>query len=185
MTGLVPQQVVESDFRNIYCIIGMITIDTTCWPPMLYAMGEESHDAAAVLTFVGNAVAAGWLRRGDFLVLDNARVHSGGSADILSEVLWNAPGIDNEPLNVILVPYPTRAPEINPIELCWNIYLERSCNIRNDFFSISGAHRAAIKHITSVVLSNISHDDVIKTYQHCGYFGTLTSNTTITTTNNN
>ena len=101
-------------------------------------------DAAAVLTFVVNAVAAGWLRRGDFLVLDNVRVHSGGSVDILSEVLWNTPGIDNEPLDVILVPYPTRAPEINPIELCWYIYLELSCNMRNDCFSISGAHRAII-----------------------------------------
>ena len=70
-----------------------------------------------------NAVASGWLRRG--VVIDNERVHSGGSADVLPDVLWNAEGLDGLPLHLTVVPYPTRAPELNPIEMSWQIYVKR------------------------------------------------------------
>ena len=136
VTGEKPQLVVPSDFRNTYCVMGMITVDRTCWPPLIFTMGEENHDAAAFTSFVVAAVGSGWIRRGDFIVIDNARVHSGASANILPDFLWNAPGLDGQPLNVIFVPYPIRAPESNPMELCWNIYVERSVNVNANCFVV-------------------------------------------------
>lgn len=58
-------------------------------------------------------------------MIDNARVHSGASANIIPDFLWNALSPDGQTLNVIFVPYLTRAPYLNPIDLCWNIYVER------------------------------------------------------------
>ena len=171
MTGIRPNLLVPSDFRNTYCIIGLITVDRTCWPPLLYSIGEDNHDAASFASFIINAIAVGWIRRGDFLVLDNARVHSGGSADILVDFLWNAPGLDGNPINVILVPYPTRAPELNPIELCWNSLIQRSKNINANTFTIG--NNLNLKHIASNNLNKFSHDDIEKTYIKYGYFGDI------------
>ena len=92
MTGIRPNLLVPSDFRNTYCIIGLITADRTCWPPHLYSIDEDNHDVAAFASFIINTVAVGWIRRGDFLVLDNARVHSGGLADILVDFYGMLPG---------------------------------------------------------------------------------------------
>ena len=46
MTGLKAEVVVPSYFRNIYCIMGFVTIDRTKWPPFLYSIGEDNHDSA-------------------------------------------------------------------------------------------------------------------------------------------
>lgn len=46
VTGEKPQLVVPLDFRNKYCVMGMITVDWTCWPPLIFTMGGEKHDAA-------------------------------------------------------------------------------------------------------------------------------------------
>ena len=64
----------------------------------MYSIGEDNHDSAPYMAFIVNEVASGWLVRGDFVVVDNAIVNSGGSADILSDFLWNAPGLDGDPL---------------------------------------------------------------------------------------
>ena len=173
MTGVEPQCVIPSYFRNKYFIFGIITVDRTVWLPLLFAMGEENHDAADFVSFVVNAVARGWIRRGDFLVIDNAWVHSSGSADMLPYFLWNATGLDGLPLHILIVPYPTMAPELNPIKLWWGTYIERSTTLHNDCFASINVSNVNLKNISSNALSTFTHNDVEKNYVKCGYYGSI------------
>lgn len=75
------------------------------------------------MTFIINAVTSGWLTKGDFFVVDNAIVHSGGSVDILSGLLWNALGLDDHPIRIVVVTYSIMAPKLNPIELDWYTFV--------------------------------------------------------------
>lgn len=84
-------------FRNVYCITGFVTINHSKYPPSVYSIGEENHDSPAYMAFIIIAVGSGWLARGDVVMADNAIVHSGGAADILSNFLWNAPSLDGDP----------------------------------------------------------------------------------------
>ena len=170
MTGLKAEVVVPSYFRNTYCIMGFVTIDRTKWPPFLYSIGEDNHDSACFLAFIINAVATGWLRRGDFIVIDNAILHTGGSCDILAEFLWNAPGLDGVPLNIVIVPFPTRAPELNPIEPCWNTFVKRLNMIKLSILN-SGGGCEVYKNAACNVLNNFTHEDIEKNYVKQGYFG--------------
>ena len=61
ITRVEPQCIVPSDFRNMHCIVEMVTVDWSCWPPMLFAMGEKNRDAAAFLAFITQAIAGGWI----------------------------------------------------------------------------------------------------------------------------
>ena len=161
MTGLKAEVVVPSYFRNTYCIMGFVIIDRTKWPPFLYSIDEDNHNSACFLAFIINAVATGWLRRGDFIVIDNAILHTGGSCDILVEFLWNAPGLDGVPLNIVIVPFPTRAPELNPIEPCWNTFVKRLKMVKLCILN-SGGGCDVYKHAACNVLNKFSHLDIKK-----------------------
>ena len=65
--------------------MGVLTINRAKFPPCLYSIGEDNHDSAAYMAFIVNAVTSGWSVRGDFVVVNNAIMHSGGSAGILSD----------------------------------------------------------------------------------------------------
>ena len=78
-----------------------VTINKNKYPPCLYLIGEEKHDLEAYMAFIINAVVSGWMARGYSVVVDNAIVHSDDSADILSDFLWNAPGLDGHRIHGI------------------------------------------------------------------------------------
>eukprot|EP00957_Ditylum_brightwellii_P190555 14505307-Ditylum_brightwellii.AAC.1 len=69
----------------------MISCDCTR-VPVLYIIGEENGTAASFLIFVEATVACGWLKHGDFLVLDNATINIHSECDILPDMLWEAIG---------------------------------------------------------------------------------------------
>ena len=75
--------------------------------------------------FIQEAIATAWLRPYDVLVCDNAAIHRNGYNGDLADFLWNSRGLDNQPLNILLLPLPTRSPELNPIELVWNTLVMR------------------------------------------------------------
>ena len=134
-TGEVKEVIVPPYFRNMYCIMGFITVNTSKYPPLLYTIGEDNHDSAAYMAFIVRAVATGWLNRGDLIVVDNAILYSGGSADNLNAFLWNVPGLDGHPLRVVAVLFPTRSPELNPIELNWNTFVMRLKGMKIDYLN--------------------------------------------------
>ena len=86
------------------------------------------------------AILCGWLRPYDILVCNNAAIYEKGYNCGLGHFLWDALGLDGEPLNILLLPLPTRSLELNPIELTWNIVVQRLHGVKR---GMSGNHMVA------------------------------------------
>jgi transposase len=126
LTGEVPASFTPSDFRNTYPIIGFCCIDerTTA---LHYRIHDEPNDAEQFGIEIENALARGFFRAGDILVLDNAAIHAGGENQVLPEWLWRRFGI-------FLLFLPTRTPEWNPQELVWRHLVQRLKTYPSEFY---------------------------------------------------
>ena len=191
LTGIVEDTIVSSDFRNTYCIMGMISVDKTKNKPMLFTigkffslktlininlsqtilnvinLGDDNHDSMSFRMFIEEAILTGWLRPYDMIVCDNAAIHGKGYNVDLEEFLWNSIGLDGLPLNILLLPLPTRSPELNPIELVWNILRTRLVSTYTSSSTIHVNHAVAI--CASNVLSDIKYSEIESVYKRCGY----------------
>jgi transposase len=56
----------------------------------------------------------------EVLVMDNARIHTGGEAACVETLLWDTV-IGSRPLNVLVVYLPMHSPKLNPIEFVFHI----------------------------------------------------------------
>ena len=137
LTGLVEDFVIDSDWRNTYAITGAVFSD-----------------------FVMQNLQSGFLQPGDFLVLDNASIHHFQEAMGLDAYLWNYHGI-------FLQFLPTRSPELNPIELLWNILTQRLLHFPLGDEYGPRSHRVA--HAARMLMDAFSHEDVIACFRKCGY----------------
>jgi len=90
------------------------------------------------------------LKEGDYLVCDNASVHTGGDMRPLLETLMDIKGIR-------LVYLPTYSPELNPCELVFS-------KVKNLLRSNRGGQRWWIEILKS--LGNVSYLDVVNAYKH-------------------
>ena len=122
------------------------------------------------MAFMVNTVADRWIQRGNFVVVDNTVLHSGGSADMLAKFLWDAPGLDGAPLRVAITPFPTRSPELNPIELSWNTFVKRLKVVRISVLA-KGGDPEVMKTAACNILNKFTQTDNQLTYRHCGYYG--------------
>lgn len=59
----------------------------------------------------------GVLVSGDILVLDNAAIYVSGEKDHLEDYLWDK-------FEILVLTLPTSSPELNPIELIWNVTVQ-------------------------------------------------------------
>lgn len=84
MTENSKDVVVPPYFRNTFCIMGVVALNRS--------IGEDNHDSAACMDFISSMVASRWLVRGDRIVVDNAIMHSGSSAGILSDFIMECTG---------------------------------------------------------------------------------------------
>jgi hypothetical protein len=126
--------------------------------------GEENHDSHSVRQFISDAIAIGWLKPYDILVCDNAAIHEAGCNHNLGDYLWNTAGLDNLPLKILLLPLPTRSPELNPIELLWNTLRQRLRGYRRGLDGSHGVARAAC-----AIMNGFEFELVERTFRHCGY----------------
>jgi hypothetical protein len=76
-----------------------------------------------------------------------------GESTNLFDFLW-----DN--FQILVICLPTRAPELNPIELLWN-----TLNGRLPYHKYLAGERPS----ASEILDAVTHTEVAKYYRHCGY----------------
>ena len=158
MTGEVPANIVNSDFRNTYVIIGFCGVDPTV-TPLRYNITDASNNSETFRSAVEGAIALGFLKPGDVLVLDNAPMHLGGENVDLEEFLW----VHHR---IWLLTLPTRTPEWNPIEQVWKVLVRRIKKVPMGV--LRGINNHAPAHAAADILSKITHSEVRNMYRHCG-----------------
>jgi transposase len=164
ITGVVPDTIVDSDFRNTYNLTGFCGIDPRS-APMSWTIQDGINDSESFSHAIERAVASNFLKRHDVLVLDNASIHRFQENVDLDDWLWNvASPIDGRPLQIYLMFLPTRSPELNPIELLWNMLVQRLKMIE---LARRREHNHALVTASTAILNGFTHYDVWKCYKHC------------------
>jgi transposase len=158
LTGRVRCIYVSGDFRTAFNLIGIIRCSGE-EPSMHYSIGEENGTAASFLAYIEHLISIQWFAPGDVLVMDNAAIHTGGEAAIVSDLLWRV-------ARVLVVPLPTRAPELNPIELVFHILARR---LRAYKYRRENVRETNVPQQVERIVASISAETVLKCAAHCGY----------------
>jgi len=98
----------QADFRDTYSYSCMTALDMD--QPLFLTGRTNSNDQVDFIKFLVLAVEAGYLKQGDILVCDNARIHGGSATVEILEALRQLTGFQ-------LVYLPAYSPEFNPCEL--------------------------------------------------------------------
>jgi hypothetical protein len=167
LTGRVDCVQVSGDFRSTFNLHCIISANPTKPYPLEYLLGTDNGCSASMMAFVEYLLTRRWFNRGDVIVMDNARIHTGGEADILSDLLWEMDYGDGVPLHVVVVYLPTRSPELNPIELVFHILSERIRSFR--YFGGAGPADMNVLARAAIILNAIDTATVLSCCAHCGY----------------
>ena len=73
LTGDTLEFLVNGDFWNTCSIIGFCGTDAKC-PPLSFNVHDEKNDSFSFSSAMTQAIAKGFFRPGDTLVLDNAEI---------------------------------------------------------------------------------------------------------------
>ena len=157
-TGLVPPVMTNSNFRNTYSIVGFCAIDYRV-TPVRYGIGQGNNNAENFAVQVQLGVLSGVFLPYDVIVLDRAAIHTGKGNSILEDWLW-----DNYRIFLLLLP--ARTPEWNPIELVWNILVQRLGVFSLRLIKEMGRH--SLVQASEIILRNITHAEVDGCYRECG-----------------
>ena len=159
LTGKVPFIKTKFKLRNRYNLMAAIRLcepqDKCCF----YKMGTFQGNSITFLTFVLEMVRTGFLKSGDILVLDNAKIHSADYCEFLAPTLLAV-------ANVMIVFLPAYSPELNPIELCFNYFSQTLKH--TDIRSVENHSDMEFLYICSLVLNRIKGNDITKMFRKAG-----------------
>ena len=169
LTGKIDGIPVSGNFREACSLVACISVNPRKQQHTYYTMTKETVDASYFMEFIMSMVRDGFLLPKEVLVLDNAAVHCGAEAQQLEDLLWNTK-IDGVQLQVLVLFLPTRAPELNPIELIFHILAKRlkSYHYRNTV----GINHGVVDRVHAI-MHELDHPLLKRCYEHCGY--TLTA----------
>ena len=119
---------------------------------------EENGAAQLFQRFMHLNCHIGFLVRGDIFVCDNAQMHVSGDNSDLKNILRDA-GIDAATL-------PTHSPELNPIELIFNVMVQRFASRFNETALFSNDD---ILQLLNSVVESIAPDIIFSCYNKCEY----------------
>lgn len=125
-----------------------LTSDPPCWIAPPRSATNDANDFLLVLTWL---LEAGALVAGDFLVLDNARVHFAAEIQQDIEDLLYITGVK-------LMFLPAYSPELNPCELIFSLVKNKLRNYRGEGRLWAEAQQAFL---------SITHEQVRQEYKHC------------------
>jgi hypothetical protein len=120
LTGRVPAILVSGDFREAYNLFAIILTNPDKPYPIDYMIRRENGNATSFIAFIKHLIGTSFFLHDKILGMDNAAIHTGAEADIAEDLLWDMV-VHGRPLNVLVVYLPTRAPELNPIQLFFHI----------------------------------------------------------------
>ena len=125
---------------------------------------KENHNSHSVWQYLSDAINIGWLQPYNIIVYNNTAIHKAGCNNNLGDYLWNTEFLDGLSLNILLLPLPTRSPELNPIKLLWNTLRQRLRGYRRGLDGSHGVVRAACS-----IMDGFDFELVERTFRHCGY----------------
>ena len=165
LTGMVDALPVSGNFRDSRSLVATISVNPNKTKHIFYTMTSDTINADFFMYYIQAMVKEGFLKPREVLVLDNAAVHCGAAARELQHYLWNV-RVNGIQLEVLVLYLPTRAPELNPIELVFHILSRRlkSFHYRN-LVSLN----AGVEKKIHAVLNDITRSLLVKCYEHCGY----------------
>ena len=168
LDGSVPFVATGFDIRNVYNLMAAIKVkdensddstDTTS--NIAYQVGEFRGTSTAFNFFVTQLLVTGFLKPGHILICDNASIHVTQENRALSEILWEH--------RILMLNLPPYSPELNPIELTFQLlgHRLRHSNARYLSHQMRCEEFFLLKCVE--VLQTITDEDIMKSYQKCGY----------------
>lgn len=113
---------------------------------------EESNSQYDFARFMKNAVISNYLQEGDYILMDNASIHHAEDSFEYIETLFRLAG-------VTIINTPTYSPELNPVELLFNMIKTHARNCEDPNSSMI---KKVIKGIAT-----ITHHSIVSAYSHC------------------
>jgi transposase len=165
LSGKLPCIHVSGDFRDAYNIMAVISPNPEKEAPIDYTIAVENGTSEAFVGFVTYLIAKRFLRHHEFVVMDNARIHSLGNATVVEDMLWETI-VDGRPLHILVLYLPTRSPELNPIELVFHILAFR---VRSFRYRTDQTCDKAVLHKASQVMNDMDYALILRCCAHCGY----------------
>ena len=165
LTGILPPIPVDGNFRDSNNIVACISMNHRKPKHIFFTLSKERGTAKYFSAFVQRMVSSGFLMHGEVLIMDNARIHTHSDAAGIKDFLWNVE-VNGKPLHVLVVYLPTRAPELNPIELIFNILVVW---LRSFHWRSRGPVNQKVIERAYDILEHIDYDLIIRCGKHCGY----------------
>ena len=162
LTGVTPHIATTVKIKNNFNLTAAIKVRNVEGEQVFYQVGTYSGNAIMFRSFVLNMIRSHFLVPGDILVCDNARIHTGSDCTYLRDDMWECCGI-------ILLLLPTYHPELNPIELIFNILIQRIRHNGSRYLDYVRRQDNVILKQCCDVLDNLTRHDITSVYRKCGY----------------
>jgi transposase len=120
LDGKLPCIHVSGNFQVAYNVMAISLPNPDKPHPIDYTIAEENGMSEAFVGFMTYLIAKKFLRYDEFLMMDNAAIHSQGNVTVAKDMLWETI-VDGCPLHILNISLPTCSPELNPIELVFHI----------------------------------------------------------------
>ena len=136
----------------------MTSINSQNEVAFFHKIHDRRNDGHEFGEYIDLAINCRFLCPWDVLIADNAKYHFYGDNRNLIDYLW-----EHHRIFVLLLPVQT--PEWNPVELIWALLVQRMG--RYPLHSIRSIGEHMIAHVAHDILSKITFDEVLKTYEFC------------------
>jgi len=139
----------EKTLNELHASMSILT--SSCGTPVIFDYRIKSNTQWDFADFVLFLCEEGYLVAGDYLVMDNASIHTAyTSSKVLKDVL--------EIFQVTLIFLPAYSPELNPCELVFNVIKQYIRNRDVQDNTLENVYKA---------VSSITVDHMVSFYRHC------------------
>ena len=163
LTGSVPFVDTGFDIRSTYNFMAAIKIaddsSSDGASGISYQIGRFQGTSSAFNYFITQLVCIGFLRPGHILICDNASIHLTEENRNLSELLW-------EDYKILVLNLPPYLPELNPIELVFQLLGQHLHHSNARYFSQQMKSEEFFLLKCVEVLEDLTSEDIKKNIQN-------------------